>query len=83
MALQNVEAAHIRVVCDACRTATAEVCTRRELPVSARATAMRKFKAVGWHHDPGSGRRARILEQAERDGSGRWYCPTCSRQTHL
>jgi hypothetical protein len=80
MPLRTVEAAHIRVICDGCRTSTAEVCPRRELPVTARGTAMRKFKAVGWHHDPGSGRKA---EQAERDGGGRWYCPSCARQTHL
>ena len=83
MPLQTIEAAHLRVVCDACRTATAEVCGKRDLPIAARIAAMRKFKAVGWHHDAGSDRRARVLEQMEREGSGRWYCPTCARRTHL
>ena len=83
MTLQVVEASHVRVVCDSCRTSSAEVCGKRELPITARSSAMRKFKAVGWHHDAGSDRRSRVLEQAERDGTGRWYCPTCARKTRL
>ena len=27
--------------------------------------------------------RAEIREQAEREGTGRWYCPACARQSHL
>lgn len=83
MGLLLVEAAHIRVICDACRTSSAEVCGHRDLPVMARVAAMRKFKGVGWHHDPGSHGRPKTVEQAERDGSGRWYCPTCARRTRL
>jgi hypothetical protein len=83
MPLLTIEAAHLRVVCDSCRTATAEVCGKRDLPVAARIAAMRKFKSVGWHHDPGNSGRVRVIEQAERDGIGRWYCPTCARRTHL
>jgi hypothetical protein len=83
VALQLLQAAHIRVVCDACRTASAEICGKRDLPIAARVAAMRKFLAVGWHHDPGIDRRTRVLEQAARDGTGRWYCPSCSRKTHL
>jgi hypothetical protein len=78
-----LEATHVRVVCDACRTASAEVCGRRELAVTARALAVPKFKAAGWHHDPGAHARTRTLEQVQRDGGGRWYCPTCSQATHL
>ena len=83
MPLCVVEASHIRVVCDACRTGSAEVCGKRDLPVAARVAACRKFRAVGWHHDPGSERRSRVLDQAEREGSGRWYCPTCASKSHL
>jgi hypothetical protein len=83
VALQLLEAAHIRVVCDACRTASAEICGKRDLPIAARVAAMRKFHAVGWHHDAGIDRRTRVLElAAARDGTGRWYCPSCSRKTH-
>jgi hypothetical protein len=78
-----LEAAHLRVICDACRTATAEVCGKRDLPVVARVAAMRKFRAAGWHHDPGDHARTKTLEQAEKDGSGHWYCPNCGRQSHL
>jgi hypothetical protein len=54
-----------------------------DLPIAAHIAAMRKFKAVGWHLDAGTDRRARVLEQALRDGSGLWYCPSCARRTHL
>jgi len=83
MGLLLKEATHIRVVCDACRKASAEVCGKRELAVTARLTAVAKFKSIGWHQDPGSYGRPSALDQAERDGSGRWYCPTCARKTHL
>jgi hypothetical protein len=83
MPLIVVEATHVRVVCDSCRTATAETCGKRELVLAATVTAARRFRASGWHHDPGRDVRTRALEQAERDGSGRWYCPACARQTHL
>jgi hypothetical protein len=83
MGLQTIEAAHVRVTCDACRATTAEVCGKRDLPFSARIAAMRKFKALGWHHDPGTSGRVRVIEEAEREGSGRWYCPGCARKTHL
>jgi hypothetical protein len=81
--LQVIETAHVRVVCDSCRVASAEVCGKRDLPTMARVAAVRKFKSVGWHNDVGEHTRTRTLEQAERDGSGRWYCPTCARKTHL
>lgn len=80
MALAVVQAAHLRVVCDACRRSSAEVCGKRDLPVMARVAAVRKFKSVGWHHDPG---RAKTLDEAEREGSGRWFCPECGRKGHL
>jgi hypothetical protein len=78
-----VETAHVRVVCDSCRTASAELCGKRDLPVTARAQAVPKFQAAGWHHDPGTHARTRTVEQLERDGGGRWYCPACNRKTHL
>ncbi len=81
--LQVVEATHIRVICDGCRTASAELCGKRELAVTARARAVPKFENAGWHHDPGDHVRQKTREQSERDGSGRWYCPTCGRKTHL
>jgi hypothetical protein len=84
VSLQPVEAAHIRVVCDSCRSATAEVCGKRDLPVMARVAAVRKFLAIGWHHDAGTSyRSARALNHAEEAGTGRWYCPECARKTHL
>ena len=49
----------------------------------ARVAAVRKFKAVGWHNNPGEHARAKTLEQVQREGGGRWYCPTCARKTHL
>jgi hypothetical protein len=84
VALQLVETAHIRVTCDSCSTATAEVCGKRDLPVMARVAAVRKFKAVGWHHDPSHRHTsARAVNESESDGAGRWYCPACARSTHL
>ena len=84
MALQVIEAAHIRVTCDACRTATAEVCGKRDLPVAARVAAIRKFKEVGWHHDPSRNHGSvRAEREAEASGWGRWYCPSCGRRSHL
>jgi hypothetical protein len=83
VALQLIEAAHLRVTCDACRAASAEICGKRDLPVMARVAAVRKFKEVGWHNDPGNHSRTTTLGQAQRDGGGRWYCPTCARHTHL
>ncbi len=83
MSLATIEAAHIRVTCDGCGV-TAEVCGRRDLPVMARVASVRKFIAIGWHHDPstrsGSGRAEK--ESAEM-GHGKWYCPKCGRKTHL
>lgn len=83
MPLAVVEAAHVRVVCDACGAASAEVCGKRDLPVMARVAAVRKFKSVGWHHDPGSTPRASTQEDIRRTGAGRWYCPQCGRRSHL
>jgi hypothetical protein len=81
--LSVVTATHIRVVCDGCGTASAELCGRRELELIARANAVPKFRAAGWHQDPGEHVRIRTQEQVERDGRGRWYCPACARKTHL
>jgi len=83
MGLQTVETTHVRVVCDACREVSAEVCGRREIAVIARASAVEKFRRAGWHHDAGTYTRSRSVEQAERAGSGRWYCRTCSSSKHL
>ena len=83
MPLTLREATHVHVVCDACRTASAELCGKRELPVTARAQAVPRFKAAGWHHDPGTHARTRTATQVEREGGGRWYCPACSQQKHL
>ncbi|HZU84907.1 MAG TPA: hypothetical protein VE987_18375 [Polyangiaceae bacterium] len=83
MALALVDSLHVRVYCDGCRSATAEVCSQRDLPVMARVAAIRKFRAAGWHHDPGYHSRSKTLEQVQRDGSGRWYCPQCASKSHL
>jgi hypothetical protein len=83
MALAVVDGIHIRVTCDGCRSATAEVCSRRDLPVVARVAAIRKFRATGWHHDAGYHARLKTQEQIDRDGAGRWYCPECGKKTHL
>ena len=81
--LLTIEAAHVRVVCDSCRTTSAEVCAKRELPIVARAMAVAKFQAAGWHHDPRDSERVKRFAEAKQDGTGRWYCPTCARRTHL
>lgn len=82
MPLLRIEATHVRVVCDACRKASAEVCSKRDV-LNARAIAIPKFQAVGWHHDAAYEQRAKRIDEAKRDGSGRWYCPECARRTHL
>jgi hypothetical protein len=78
--LAVVYSTHVRVLCDACETATAEVYGARDLPVMATVAAVRKFKSVGWHHDPGRDLRAKLVDDAERTGWGRWYCPKCGRK---
>jgi hypothetical protein len=42
--LTQIDAAYIRVVCDACRASSAEICGKRDPPVMARVAAIRKFK---------------------------------------
>jgi hypothetical protein len=74
---------HVRIVCDGCRAASAEVCGKRDLPVTVRASAVPKFRKAGGHHDAGSQGWVREWEHAEREGSGRWYCPNCASKTHL
>jgi hypothetical protein len=72
MGLSIREAAHVRVTCDGCQTATAEVCGKRNPTTMAREAAVTKFKAVGWHHDPGRHHgSARAENDAESSGSGR------------
>jgi hypothetical protein len=83
VALALVDDIHIRVTCDACRSAVAEICTQRDLPVMARVAAARKFREAGWHQDRGYHSTSKTLEDVERAGAGRWYCPTCARRTHL
>lgn len=78
MPLATVSATHVRVSCDACRSASAEVCGRRELEVFARTEAVTKFRRAGWHNDTG-----RIKDDRRSDGSGRWYCPECAKRSHL
>jgi hypothetical protein len=76
---------YIRVTCDACGVSMADVCGKPDLPVMVRVAAIRKFKTAGWHHDPGTHARTKTLEevQFQRDGTGKWYCPTCGRKGHL
>ena len=83
MPLRLVDATHVRVLCDACRSETAEVCGRRDAPPAAMAAAVRKLRAAGWHQDPGSSLRQKLVEDAERTGTGRWYCPKCGSRSHL
>jgi hypothetical protein len=80
--LETLSAAHIRVTCDDCRSADAEVCGKRDLPLMARVAAVRKFRAVGWRHEPHEYTRAEDLEVARKDGLGRWFCPACARSRH-
>lgn len=82
MPLETLSAAHIRVPCDACRTADAEVCGERDLPLMARVAAVRKFRAAGWRHEPHEYTRTEELAAARIDGLGRWYCPACARSRH-
>jgi hypothetical protein len=83
MPLMQVEATHLRVVCDACHVASAEVCAKRTVALAARIAAVPRFRAAGWHNDVGEYTRARALDEARREGSGKWYCPECARRTHL
>jgi hypothetical protein len=83
MPLAAIDAAHLRVTCDACGVSSAEVCGKRDPPVMARVAAIRKFRAAGWHHDPGRQARMRTQEEVEREGTGKWYCPTCGKMGHL
>jgi hypothetical protein len=80
--LELIDAVHVRVICDGCGHASAEVCGKRELATAARAMATHKFHAFGWHQDPAT-HRDREHAMAMRDGTGRWYCPACARKTHL
>ncbi len=77
--LETLGAAHIRVTCDACRSADAEVCGKRDLPLMARVAAVRKFRAAGWRHEAPEYVRTEALRDARLDGLGRWFCPTCAR----
>ncbi len=81
--LKLVEACHVRVVCDGCGQASAELCCKREQGLAAKQSAAPRFRSAGWHHDPGRHASARAESESERAGSGRWYCPACARQTHL
>jgi hypothetical protein len=80
--LETLSAAHIRVTCDACRTANAEVCGKRDLPLMARVAAVRKFRAAGWGHEPQEYTRTEALGEARGNGLGRWLCPACARSSH-
>jgi hypothetical protein len=80
--LESLSAAHIRVTCDACRSADAEVCGKRDMPLMARVAAIRKFRAAGWRHEPNEYTRTEELQVARADGLGRWYCPACARSRH-
>ena len=82
MPLESLSAAHIRVTCDACRSADAEVCGKRDLPLMARVAAVRKFRAAGWRHEPHEYTRTEDLAAARIDGLGRWFCPACARSKH-
>jgi hypothetical protein len=83
MPLASIHAVHVRVTCDGCQKASAELCAKRELEVTAKMSAVPKFLRAGWHHDAGTQTRVREWERDQRDGNGRWYCPACARKTHL
>lgn len=74
MPITSRSAVHFRVGCDGCKGTypqTAELCSKREEPGRAKAIAIEKFRASGWHVDGlGSARE-------------RWFCPKCAKQPHL
>ncbi len=71
----------IRVLCDGCGTESAEVYGAKDMPVMATVAALRKFKAVGWRHEPTRNASRSVLRsaaEADRNGWGRWFCPKCA-----
>lgn len=80
MAMLDTQGAHVRVQCDNCRVADAEVCCLREVGNAARKLAVEKFKRAGWHHDPA---RTRDRYDGQTIGGGRWYCPSCRGNRNL
>ena len=83
MALAKVGAEHARVICDACGAASAELCTKRAGFDRGRAWATAVFQRHGWYLDPARRVSVRAEREADREGVGRWYCPACSKRTHL
>ena len=78
------DAVHIRVTCDGCREASAELCAKRQTASAFRLSAVTIFKRNGWHHDANPrAASARAEKDSEANGSGRWYCPGCSSKSHL
>jgi hypothetical protein len=73
----------IRVLCDGCRTESAEVYSAKDMPVMATVAALRKFKSAGWRNDSARNVRSSVRPklQPEWDGWGRWYCPKCAGLT--
>jgi hypothetical protein len=80
VALLDTPGAHVRVACDNCRVADAEVCCLRETGNAARKLAVEKLKRAGWHHDPA---RTRDRYDGQTIGGGRWYCPSCRGNRNL
>ncbi len=80
MPLEVIDPKRVRVLCDHCRSETAEVYGKRDMPVMATVAAIRKFKSVGWRHEPFRQPRPNLADDAERTGSGRWYCAKCAKE---
>ena len=61
---------HFRATCGACRS-DAEVCAKRLDGEGAKRVAVERLRGAGWHVD-GLG--------TDRE---KWFCPACSKRTHL
>ena len=82
MPMTTKAATHYGVACSRCGT-VAEICPQRQTDLDVWLRAVRAFERAGWHQDIDHSRRAHARNDERTHGSGTWYCPTCSRRTHL
>ena len=72
------QATHYVVVCTSCGK-DGQVCPRRATDIDAWFRAVHAFERAGWHQDIDQSRRSHGRDDERRYGSGRWFCPACSR----
>ena len=71
-------ATHYRVACSRCGK-DAEVCPQRQTDLDVWLRAVRAFEKAGWHQDIDRTRRSHGRNDQQTYGSGKWFCPECSR----